>query len=61
MTLRLSQQEDAALARVAQLKGISKQEAAREAVRRYTGEREQFLAIVNEGIERYRPVLDRLA
>lgn len=61
MTLRLSQQEDAALTRVAELEGISKQEAAREAVRRYTDERERFLAIVNEGIERYKPVLDRLA
>jgi predicted transcriptional regulator len=61
MTLRLTDQEDAALTRVAELEGISKQEAARQAVRRYTDEREQFAKIVSEGIERYGSVLGRLA
>lgn len=61
MTLRLTEDEDEALTRVALRQGISKQEAAREAVRTYTTERDEFMDLVHEAIERYKPVLDRLA
>ncbi len=61
MTLRLTPSEDAALERVAQRRGISKQEAAREAVRRFAEDDERFSALVAKGIDRYRDVLDRLA
>ena len=61
MTLRLSEAEDKALAQVAEREGISKQEAARQAVRNYTHEQNRvFETLLAEGIERYKPVLDRL-
>ncbi|GAB2472361.1 ribbon-helix-helix protein, CopG family [Xylanimonas ulmi] len=61
MTLRLTPAEDAALERAAQRRGISKQEAARDAVRRYAEDDEQFAALVAKGIDRYKDALDRLA
>ena len=60
MTLRLTEAEDLALERAAERRGISKQEAAREAVRRYAEGDEQFTALVAKGIDRYRVALDRL-
>lgn len=53
--------EDAALERAAQRRGISKQEAAREAVRKFAQDDEQFTALVTKGIDRYASVLERLA
>lgn len=61
MTLRLTDAEDAALERAAVRRGISKQEAAREAVRRFAEDDEKFTALVTKGIDRYADVLDRLA
>ena len=61
MTLRLTPAEDKALSEVAAREGISKQDAARQAIRNYTDERTQlFETLVTEGIERYGPVLERL-
>ena len=61
MTLRLSEDEDKALEEIAEREGISKQEAVRRAVRSYTDERNRlFETLLADGIERYRPVLDRL-
>ena len=61
MTLRLTDAEDEALERAATRRGISKQEAAREAVRRYAQDDERFAGLVAKGIDRYKDVLDRLA
>lgn len=61
MTLRLSEDEDKALEEIARREGISKQEAVRRAVRNYTDERNRlFETLLAAGLERYRPVLDRL-
>jgi hypothetical protein len=60
MTLRLTEAEDEALTRVAERKGISKQEAIRQAVRAYTAEQDRVDKIARKAIERYGPVLDKL-
>jgi predicted transcriptional regulator len=60
MTLRLNEVEDMALARVAERKGISKQEAARQAIREFTDEQDRLDAIVRKHVERLKPVLDKL-
>ena len=61
MTLRLTEAEDEALERAAARRGISKQEAAREAVRRFAEDDEELVALVARGIDRYKDALDRLA
>lgn len=62
MTLRLTDEESAALRRVAQAQGLSMQEAARRAVQQYTGEwaagRDEFL---REFVKENKVLLDRLA
>lgn len=60
MTLRLTEEEDRALTATAQRLGISKQEAAREAIRVFVDERAQFEDVVQRAVDRFGPVLDRL-
>lgn len=60
MTLRLTEEEDVALAATAERLGISKQEAARQAIRMFTDERARFEDIVIRAVDRFGPVLDKL-
>ncbi|MCF4119526.1 CopG family transcriptional regulator [Antribacter sp. KLBMP9083] len=60
MTLRLTEEEDLALAATAERLGISKQEAARQAIRMFTDERARFEDIVTRAVDRFGPVLDKL-
>lgn len=60
MTLRLTEEEDVALAATAERLGISKQEAARQAIRMFTDERARFEDIVTRAVDRFGPVLDKL-
>jgi hypothetical protein len=60
MTLRLTEEEDRALTATAQRLGISKQEAAREAIRVFVDERAHFEDVVQRAVDRFGPVLDRL-
>ena len=60
MTLRLTEEEDVALATTAERLGISKQEAARQAIRMFTDERARFEDIVTRAVDRFGPVLDKL-
>lgn len=64
MTLRLDDELDAELARLAKAEGVSKNEAALRAIRekaeRLTSDSE-VRRLTREAIERYGPLLDRLA
>ncbi len=63
MTLRLTDDESAALRRRAELEGRSMQEVARQAVRDYveTHSRAELLdAVLDEQLPRYAEALDRL-
>lgn len=64
MTLRLTEEQDAALTALAARHGISKNEAVARALRNYVehdeGERE-VRRLTRNAIERYGPLLDRLA
>ncbi|GAB3175388.1 hypothetical protein GCM10027059_48980 [Myceligenerans halotolerans] len=60
MTLRLTEAEDKALTDTAAQLGISKQEAARQAIEQFTNERARFEDIVTRAVDRFGPVLDRL-
>ncbi len=63
MTLRLDAEDDRALEALAEMNGISKQEAARQAIRE-TAARQQHQQKVHEASararDRYADVLDRL-
>ena len=63
MTLRLTDEADAALTKLAKAEGVSKNEAALRAIldraRRDT-RREQIEAATDDIVERYGPLLDRL-
>lgn len=67
MTLRLSDQDDALLTRIAQDMGVSKQEAVRQAIRRFTPADDagpttaDWLAAADYVGKRDRELLDRLA
>lgn len=64
MTLRLTDEDDATLARMAEAEGISKNEAAVRAIRERAervGSDEEVRRLTREAIERYGPLLDRLA
>lgn len=64
MTLRLTDEQDAALTALANAQGISKNEAAARAIdesaARVTRE-DEVRRLTRETIERYGPLLDRLA
>ncbi|RYJ05742.1 MAG: ribbon-helix-helix protein, CopG family [Actinomycetales bacterium] len=64
MTLRLTEEQDAALTRLAQAQGISKNEAAARAIEdqaKNISREEQVRRLTDEAAERYGPLLDRLA
>ncbi|GAA2073092.1 hypothetical protein GCM10009821_09160 [Aeromicrobium halocynthiae] len=64
MTLRLSDEDDATLSALAESEGISKNEAALRAIRE-RAERmsrdDEVRRLTREAIDRYGPLLDRLA
>ena len=64
MTLRLDDADDAALAKLAEAEGLSKNEAALRAIRekaeRLSSDSE-VRRLTREAMERYGPLLDRLA
>jgi predicted transcriptional regulator len=64
MTLRLTDEQDAALTRLANAQGISKNEAAARAIdegaARISRE-EEVRRLTREAIDQYGPLLDRLA
>jgi predicted transcriptional regulator len=60
MTIRLTEEEDRALTATAERLGISKQEAAREAIRAFIDERAHFEDVVQRAVDRFSPSLDRL-
>ena len=64
MTLRLTDEADAALTRLAKAEGVSKNEAALRAIlARDTNEvrRDEIRRMTDDIVERYGPLLDRLA
>ena len=64
MTLRLTDEQDAALTALAKAQGISKNEAAvRAIVERASVDlrREHVRRLTDEAVEQYGPLLDRLA
>lgn len=64
MTLRTDDELDAALAELAELEGVSKQEAARRAILEKAaraGRQERVSAIADEMLDRWGDVLDRLS
>ncbi|WP_370185913.1 CopG family transcriptional regulator [Aeromicrobium sp.] len=64
MTLRLTDEQDAALTRLANAQGISKNEAATRAIEEKAARisREvEVRRLTREAIEQYGPLLDRLA
>jgi predicted transcriptional regulator len=63
MTLRLTDEQDAALTRLANAQGISKNEAAARAIQRQLEESEQerdFVAALDDTIGRYPSTIRRL-
>ncbi|WP_286689527.1 MULTISPECIES: CopG family transcriptional regulator [unclassified Aeromicrobium] len=63
MTLRLTDEQDAALTRLANAQGISKNEAATRAIQRQLDESEQerdFVAALDDTIARYPSTIRRL-
>lgn len=64
MTLRLDDEHDAALTKLAQAEGVSKNEAALRAIKeradRYSSN-DEVRRLTREAIQRYGPLLDRLA
>ncbi|MCX6405824.1 MAG: CopG family transcriptional regulator [Aeromicrobium erythreum] len=64
MTLRLTDEQDAALTRLANAQGISKNEAATRAIDEKAARisrEEEVRRLTREAIEQYGPLLDRLA
>lgn len=64
MTLRLTDEQDAALTALAKAQGISKNEAAVRAIVERASEdlrREQIRRLTDEAVDQYGPLLDRLA
>ncbi|TWS20456.1 ribbon-helix-helix protein, CopG family [Tsukamurella asaccharolytica] len=64
MTLRLTDDDDAALTALAAAEGVSKQEAALRAIREKSAQlsREtQVRRLTRDAVARYGPLLDRLA
>lgn len=64
MTLRLTEEQDAALTRLANAQGISKNEAAVRAIETQAenvSREDEVRRLTQEAIERYGPLLDRLA
>ncbi|MCO7240913.1 MULTISPECIES: CopG family transcriptional regulator [unclassified Aeromicrobium] len=64
MTLRLTDEQDAALTRLANAQGISKNEAATRAIEEKAARisrEEEVRRLTREAIEQYGPLLDRLA
>lgn len=64
MTLRLTDEADAALTRLAKAQGISKNEAAVRAILEREARdprRERIERLTDEIVEQYGPLLDRLA
>lgn len=64
MTLRLTDEADAALTRLAQTAGISKNEAALRAILERDSNdvrRDEIRRMTDDIVERYGPLLDRLA
>lgn len=64
MTLRLTDEQDAALTRLANAQGISKNEAATRAIDEKAARisrEEEVRRLTREAVEQYGPLLDRLA
>lgn len=64
MTLRLTDEADAALTRLADAEGVSKNEAAQRAILERDSRdnrREQIQRLTDDVVKRYGPLLDRLA
>ena len=64
MTLRLTDEQDAALTALAKAQGISKNEAAVRAIVERASEdlrREKIRRLTDEAVDQYGPLLDRLA
>lgn len=64
MTLRLTDEQDAALTQLASAQGISKNEAAARAIEEKAARisrEEEVRRLTREAIEQYGPLLDRLA
>lgn len=64
MTLRLTDEQDAALEALAKAQGISKNEAAVRAITERAASdlrRDRIRRLTDEAVERYEPLLDRLA
>ncbi len=64
MTLRLTDEDDARLTKMAQAEGISKNEVAVRAIRERAdrfASNDEVRRLTREAIEQYGPLLDRLA
>lgn len=64
MTLRLTEEQDAALTRLANAQGISKNEAAVRAIETLAegiSREDEIRRLTDDIVERYKPLLDRLA
>lgn len=64
MTLRLTEEQERALALLAEVEGVSKQEAAARAITEAAARRvrdDRVRALSREGRDRYATLLDRLA
>ncbi|TWS23088.1 ribbon-helix-helix protein, CopG family [Tsukamurella sputi] len=64
MTLRLTDDDDAALTALAEAEGVSKQEAALRAIREKSAQIDrdaQVRRLTRDAVARYGPLLDRLA
>lgn len=64
MTLRLTDEQDAELEKLAAVEGVSKNEAVLRAIRaraEHLAEDDEVRRLTREAIERYGPLLDRLA